>query len=252
MINSAQYIGKTVNIKIDRPKGSKHPKFGFVYEVNYGFVPHTISGDGEELDAYVLNVNQPVSEFEGRCIAVIHRINDNDDKLVVVPDSQTNLSDDEIERQTAFQEKWFNHIIVRNPCVTKTHFGVYGCVINGGKILVIKKARGPYTGLYDLPGGSQEKGETFQETLKREIKEETKCDVVSVRNKRKNSVIFSDFTKESGEEGVLQHDAVLYDVEVSGSPSTTGDGLDSNGAIWMEISRLSANNATPHVLLALS
>ena len=29
--------------------GSRHPKHGFIYPVNYGYVPNTISGDGEEL-----------------------------------------------------------------------------------------------------------------------------------------------------------------------------------------------------------
>jgi inorganic pyrophosphatase len=38
------------------------------------------------LDAYVLGVLEPLDEFTGRCIAIIHRINDNDDKLIVVPD----------------------------------------------------------------------------------------------------------------------------------------------------------------------
>lgn len=108
----SKYLGKTVRISIDRPLGSKHPKYGFSYSVNYGFVPGTISGDGEELDAYVLGVNTPLSEFEGKCIAVIHRTNDNDDKLIIAPRGLC-FSDDEIEEQTAFQEKWFQHIIIR-------------------------------------------------------------------------------------------------------------------------------------------
>lgn len=107
-----EYIGKTVAVKMDRPKGTKHPKHGFVYEVNYGFVPNTISGDGEELDVYVLGVETPLEEFEGECVAVIHRMDDDDDKLVVAAKG-TELSDEEIEKQTAFQEKWFKHIIVR-------------------------------------------------------------------------------------------------------------------------------------------
>ena len=51
---SRDFLGKIVNVKMDRPLGTKHPKHGFVYEVNYGFIPNTVSGDGEELDAYVL------------------------------------------------------------------------------------------------------------------------------------------------------------------------------------------------------
>ncbi len=107
-----QYIGKKVNIVIDRTKGSKHPKHGFVYEVNYGYVPNTVSGDGEELDAYVLGVDEPLNSFEGICIAIIHRTNDDDDKLIVVPEGII-LSNEEIEKQTLFQEKWFEHVLIR-------------------------------------------------------------------------------------------------------------------------------------------
>ncbi|MGI5846071.1 MAG: Type 1 glutamine amidotransferase-like domain-containing protein [Alphaproteobacteria bacterium] len=108
-----QYLNKIVNVRIDRPLGSKHPKHGFIYETNYGFIPNTISGDGKELDAYVLGINKPMDEFTGRCIAIIHRTDDDDDKLIVVPDS-TKITDEEIESLTAYQEKWFKHIIIRN------------------------------------------------------------------------------------------------------------------------------------------
>ncbi len=247
---TAQYIGQLIKISIDRPLGSRHPKHGFEYKVNYGFVPNTISGDGEELDAYLLGVDTPVEAFTGRCIGVIRRTDDNDDKLIIVPDGLV-LSDEEIESQTAFQEQWFNHILIRRADITKSHFGVYGCIIRETKILLIKKVRGPYTGLYDLPGGSPENKETFEETLCREIAEETGCKVVSLKNERKSSVIFSDFTPESLESGILQHNAVLYDVEIGGIPRISGDGQDSNGAVWMDIDLLSVNNATPLALLAL-
>lgn len=142
------------------------------------------------------------------------------------------------------------HNLPTNSDVTKTHFGVYGSVIENGKILLIKKARGPYTGLYDLPGGSPEQGETYMETLKREILEETGCLVIKAENGCFKSIIFSDFTAASGEKGVLQHNAVLYDVQIKGTPKTTGDGLDSNGAIWVDIEKLNKENATPYALIA--
>ena len=111
--NSANdFLGKIVIVKMDRPLGSKHPKHGFTYPVNYGFIPNTVSGDGEELDAYVIGPNVPLETFTGRCTAIIHRTNDNDDKLVVVPDGQ-NPNDKEIEEKTKFQEQWFKHIIIR-------------------------------------------------------------------------------------------------------------------------------------------
>ena len=111
-MKSEDYLGKVVKIKMDRPFGSSHPKHGFIYPVNYGYVPDTISGDGEELDAYLLGIFKPIDEFEGKCIAIIHRTNDNDDKLVVVPKGK-NYSNDAIEALVEFQEQYFEHIILR-------------------------------------------------------------------------------------------------------------------------------------------
>ncbi len=107
------YLNKIIKIKIDRQFGTKHPKHGFIYPVNYGYVPNTISGDGEELDAYLLGVFEPVEEFEGKCIAIIHRTNDNDDKLVIVPRDK-DYSNEAIDALTEFQEQYFEHVIIRN------------------------------------------------------------------------------------------------------------------------------------------
>lgn len=111
-MDNTNYIGEKLNIKIDRPFGTKHPSHGFIYPVNYGYVPNTVSGDGEELDAYLLGVFEPVDEYEGECIAVVHRTNDNDDKLVVVPEGKK-YTDDQIEALTEFQEQYFTHKILR-------------------------------------------------------------------------------------------------------------------------------------------
>jgi len=108
-----QYLNKIVTVKMDRPMGSKHPKHGFIYPVNYGYIPNTVSGDGEELDAYVLGEHQPLDMFTGRVVAIIHRTNDDDDKLVVMANGR-NYSDDQIKALTEFQEKYFESIIYRD------------------------------------------------------------------------------------------------------------------------------------------
>ncbi len=111
-IESYNYIGNIVQVKVDRPRGSMHPKHGFSYPVNYGFVPNTISGDGEELDCYILGIDKAIEDFEGKCIAVIHRTNDEDDKLIVVPEGK-NYTDEEIRILTNFQEQYFESEIIR-------------------------------------------------------------------------------------------------------------------------------------------
>ena len=111
-MESKEYLGKVVTVKMDRPLGSKHPKHGFIYPVNYGYLPNTISGDGEELDAYVLGEFAPCDEYDGEVLAIIHRINDNDDKLIVVPQGK-NYTDDQIRALTEFQEGFFESIIIR-------------------------------------------------------------------------------------------------------------------------------------------
>ncbi len=111
--NSMDFLGKEVKIKIDRQLGSRHPKHGFMYMLNYGFIPGTISPDGEELDAYLVGEYEPVSESVGKVIAIIHRTNDDDDKLIVSKDGKE-YSDDAIKAMTEFQERFFESIIIRD------------------------------------------------------------------------------------------------------------------------------------------
>ena len=112
MDNSIKFLNETIDIKVDRPLGSKHPKHRFIYLVNYGYVPNTTSGDGEELDAYILGIYEPLETFTGKCIAIIHRTNDNDDKLIIVPENKS-FSNGEIRALTNFQEQYFEGIIIR-------------------------------------------------------------------------------------------------------------------------------------------
>jgi len=111
IVNAKDYLNKIVEVKMDRPLGTKHPKHGFMYMLNYGFIPNTISGDEEELDAYVVGVYEPLEEFKGKVIAVIHRVNDDDDKLVVAPEN-IQYTDEQIRALTEFQERFFESIII--------------------------------------------------------------------------------------------------------------------------------------------
>ncbi len=52
MSYSDQFLDKIVTVTIDRPLGSKHPKHGFIYLLNYGYIKDVKAPDGEDLDAY--------------------------------------------------------------------------------------------------------------------------------------------------------------------------------------------------------
>ncbi len=98
----------TVTVQIDRPLGSRHPnRPDTIYPVNYGFVAGVMAADGEEQDAYILGVHEPVARFTGLHIATIHRKNDVEDKWVIVPEG-IRFTEAEIRAATHFQEQFFD------------------------------------------------------------------------------------------------------------------------------------------------
>ncbi len=100
-------LGKTVKVIIDRPMGTYHPKHkDLYYPINYGYIEGVIAPDGEEQDAYVLGADEPVSEFTGKIIAIIKRLDDVEEKWVVAPEDKT-FTKGEIMKQVEFQEKYF-------------------------------------------------------------------------------------------------------------------------------------------------
>ena len=100
-------IGDTVKVTVDRPLGSYHPKHQDIYyPINYGYIKGIIAPDGEEQDAYILGVNEPVKEFVGKIIAIIHRKDDIEEKWIVAPEGIT-FTKEEIMQQVHFQEQYF-------------------------------------------------------------------------------------------------------------------------------------------------
>lgn len=105
-------IGDMVKVIVDRPLGSFHPDHPEIYyPVNYGYVEGIIAADGEEQDVYILGVTEPVKEFTGRIIAVIHREDDVEEKWVAAPEHMT-FGKDEIIEQVRFQEKYFRSEVI--------------------------------------------------------------------------------------------------------------------------------------------
>jgi ADP-ribose pyrophosphatase YjhB (NUDIX family) len=62
----------------------------------------------------------------------------------------------------------------------RPYLAVSAAIIRDGRVLVARRARGPALGIWTMPGGVVEAGETLIEALMREIKEETSLTIEPV------------------------------------------------------------------------
>lgn len=108
-----EYLGRFVKVIVDRQLGTKHPSHGFFYPINYGYIPGTVSGDGEEIDAYIIGEFQPLDTYSGFVVAIIKRENDNEDKLVVCRE-KNKYNEEQIKALVEFQERFFKTTIKMN------------------------------------------------------------------------------------------------------------------------------------------
>ena len=103
------YLGKVVNIEIDRPIGYVHKKkkYDLVYPINYGYIPGVLGGDDEELDVYLMGVDEPVTAYTCRIIGIVYRRNDVEDKLIAAPVDKRYTAE-EIATAIHFQEQYYD------------------------------------------------------------------------------------------------------------------------------------------------
>jgi ADP-ribose pyrophosphatase YjhB (NUDIX family) len=133
------------------------------------------------------------------------------------------------------------------------HIGVYAFIVMNDSVLLIKKARGPYTGKLDLPGGSLEFNETPLNGLARELREEAGLSI-----KEQKLLDFLSHTvsyKNNNEDVEMYHLGIIYQVEVNTNEDelkSTGDGEDSNGAIWVKMSEINYENLSPFAKILIN
>ena len=103
------YLGAQLEGEIDRPIGYIHTKGDktLVYPINYGYIPDVLGGDDEELDVYFLGESEPIKSFSGKVIAIVHREDDVEDKLVACP-MDCDFTAEQICREIYFQERFYN------------------------------------------------------------------------------------------------------------------------------------------------
>lgn len=161
-----EHMGKLVHVIVDRPVGYDHE--GLVYPVNYGYIPGLVAGDGEEQDAYILGISEPLTEFDGQVVGAVCRKDDCEDKLVVAP-AGSRYHQGRIAEAVHFAEQYFDVRII--SCFEKSCGVLPYRVVNGERefLLVFET----YSKCWSLPKGHMEAGETEAETALRELYEET-------------------------------------------------------------------------------
>ena len=214
-------MGQTVRVIVDRPVGCCHK--GIHYPINYGFIPGMMAGDGEEQDAYILGITEPIDTFEGQVIGGIRRKNDCEDKLVVVPEGMV-FHQGQIAEAVRFQEQYFDSYVV---CQFRKSCGVlpYRITDTNEEYLIVFEQ---FSQCWSLPKGHMEPGETEAETALRELWEET--GLTALLDTSRSAVI------EYPVSPVSRKQVVFFKGLVSGEPRTRAGEIQ--GFRWVTAAQL--------------
>lgn len=197
-------LGKFVKVRVTSPMYSYNKRFGFKYKLNYGIMEGSRTRKNTVQFAYIMGINHPVRNFDGRVIAVVRRHGGRGVVWVVAPKSTRYIVND-IKDAISFAEGNIGYNI---ECLYESSCGAVIFREEDGvkKFLLIRNKRSAHWG---FPKGHIEPGETKEETAIREVLEETgiHIDIIpgfvknseySIQGKIEKSVsIFLAITKES-------------------------------------------------------
>lgn len=161
-------LGKFVKVRVTAPMHSYNNRFGFKYELNYGVIEGFKSKKNIPQCAYIMGIDHPVRNFDGRVIAVVKRQGGKGIVWVVAPKSTRFIVND-IRTAIDFAEGKNNYTI---DCLYESSCGavVYRMEQGRRKFLLIRNRRSAHWG---FPKGHVEPGETNEQTAIREVLEET-------------------------------------------------------------------------------
>lgn len=216
-----ELLGETVHVEIDRPIGYVHGDI--VYPINYGYIPGVMAADGEEQDAYILGVSEPLSSFDGQVVGAIRRKNDVEDKLIVAPEGMR-FHQGQIAEAVHFQEQYFDYTVdslFRKSCGVLPYR-----IVNGKREYLIVFEQ--FSKCWSLPKGHMEMGETEVQTALRELWEE--IGLTASLDTSRSAVIEYPISP------LAKKQVVFFPGEVSGTPKTRDGEIE--GFKWITAEQL--------------
>lgn len=161
---------------------SYNKRFGFKYRLNYGIVEGGKTQKNSVISAYIMGINHPVRNFDGRVIAIVRRNGGKGVVLVVAPKSTRFIIND-IRRAIDFAEGRNGYTL---ECLYESSCGavVFRNDATEKKFLLIRNKRSAHWG---FPKGHIEPGENNEQTAIREVLEETGINIRVLPNFKKCS-----------------------------------------------------------------
>ncbi len=118
-------------------------------------------------------------------------------------------------------------------------------VIRDNKVLLVKRKQPPGKGLWAIPGGRVELGETLQEAAEREVREETRVAI------RPRHPVYTFEVIERDHAGRIRFHYVIVDLiadYVGGEPNPGDDACEARWVTFEELKNLAASRTTKEVL----
>jgi 8-oxo-dGTP diphosphatase len=112
--------------------------------------------------------------------------------------------------------------------------GVGAVIVDGDRVVLVKRAHEPLKGEWSLPGGTVEVGETLADAVAREVREETGLDV------QVTALVDVLDRVHRGSDGRVEYHFVLLDYKCRVVSGTLSPGSDAADARWVHCDDLPA------------
>jgi len=124
----------------------------------------------------------------------------------------------------------------------RPYLGVSVAVFRAGRVLLARRTKPPFAGLFSLPGGLVEVGETLEAAALRELREEVHVDA--------RIIGFNQFVESIDRDhaGKIRHHYVIASFLGEWIAGETKPGPEAREAVWLEPACLALLDCTPNII----